>query len=1043
MSRSRSLPLPLPFVPLLCLCLCLCLLLAGSSPVLRVVGQSSGGGSGTGLVGGGTTLNVAVIVNCLHPTLPDSTPFPHPIDTSVIPIEECGMGADLLADVNKVFKTFERVAAESGGIPMDSGYRAPLRVQYFNIGGLDLANPTQIQQQLMQAAQNALVLAQQLGAYGGYDQQNNTWDAACPHCPLPYTAGSPLAPGQYGRFPVIITPALAEVFAQLFHMPPVLSEPFFSACQFSKSCIAISVYGGSDEYLKCVPQASSLNLAGPPQMPRECTKAADPTLRADKRLNARRFDFGFSSTASKDEMLPQMVNWFKMKGAQSAVVFGTSNPTYKDLQTAGLASLEANRIELLMPPVLLPLNAPLSEEEAHEYAARIMQLSPDLVVFTADALLGSDTRSVVAICAEFVHHKWTPKAIVVPGGSSQEVAEGLNQIEPGAGAFIYGSIPNDLRVRLPSYHSPAPTPEQPNWEPFPSDPDGSRYSPKVLEAEYMADWGTSPANVLGYSLLQYAAVPLIIATRLFYAAGTDDAVVMQQASLTLAEPSAVGLISFDEYGRLAQSTQYVVQHGAASGDIRLITPLDVGEPDVYPMPTFAERIGPHDGSASFLGRDSEKAVVAVTTLANAYLLALLLAVLFNRHTAVIKSSAPAFCCLTLLGGMLCISSNYAHSFHAVAAACAANAWMLTTGFTLMVAALFAKTWRIYKIFRGGNALQVVRITNRDLYLIVGSLVGIDLVVNLIWSLVSGFPTQYVSVDPYRPLYDSVQCRYSGSSLPFVYLHVALKCAALAVGIGVTILARDVPTLFNETPYIAASTYNCTLLLAFLLPIVGTQVGGTDTTFLIRAYGLLLMVISTASILFIPKFLLLRNAGHVKPYTGEAVQLTHSTGMGSRARGGVGSLAHREERVSGASWRSGTSPAAVPTGAARTEGKSRSSGDAKQGAEMRSAAGGATSAAAPAAVPSLSSTPRPKGDEDVAKLRQLVSSLRSEVAQLRQRLGLAPASVSHARSFTFLRSGSPAQCPAQPQPNSAEALLQLQTLNSSEPPEDNEQADDKA
>lgn len=1019
-SPSPSSAAPLSFSLCLCLCLLLCALLPAS--LLPVVASDGGG---TGLVGGGSTLNIAVVINCLHPALP-STPFPHRIDASVVPIEECGTGTDQLAALTRVYRTFSRVAAERGGIPMDSGYRAPLRIEYFNIGGLNLTagadDPMQMVAQFQQAAQNAYILAQQLGAYGGYNPDTNTWDAACPHCPLPYEAGSPMAPGTYGRFPVILTPALAEVLAQLFNLPPVLAEAFFSGCQLSKACIAISPFGGSDSYLKCIPQPDP---SDPSQlrMPKECTKAADPSLRADKRPNARRFDFGFSSTPSPHEMMTQMVNWFKLKNAQSAVLFATSNPTYAQLLAAGVTSLEANRISLLMPPVQLPPSGSLSAEQARSYAERVMALQPELVFFVGDALLGFDTASTIAVCAVFAQHRWTPKAIIVPGGSSQDVAEALNAIQPGAGAFIYGSIPNDIRIRSPAYHGVAGTPDKPNWEPFPSDPDGTRYSPKVLEVEYLSDWNQTPPNVFGYSLLQYAIMPFLIATRLFFAAGTDDAVVMQQASLTLAEPSAVGLISFDEYGRSAQTTQYVVQHGATASDIHLITPLDVGEPDVYPMPTFAERVGPHDGSASFLGRDSEKAVVAVTTLANAYLLALLLGVLWNRHTAVIKSSAPAFCCLTLLGGMICISSNYAHSFHAVAAACAANAWMLTTGFTLMVSALFAKTWRIYKIFQAGNLLQVVRITNRHLYILVGSLVGLDIVVNLIWSVVSGFPTQYISVDPYRPLYDSVQCGFGDDSLPFVYLHVALKCAALAVGIALTILARNVPSLFNETPHLAASMYNCTLLLAFLLPVVGTQVGGTDTTYLVRSYGLLLLVLSTASILFVPKFLLLRRAGNVRPYAVEAAQLTPSKGLTPGGRTTAESPANRDQ--AGAAKSGGKSRS--------TDGhKSRNSEDATQSSPNQRAAPGATPCAAgTVSLPSRSPTPTAKGEDEVTKLRQLVHSLQREVAQLRQRLGLpvaAGSSGSVARSSTLLRSASAgAQWPAQPQPDDAQVPVQMHTL----------------
>jgi hypothetical protein len=471
--------------------------------------------------------------------------------------------------------------------------------------------------------------------------------------------------------------------------------------------------------------------------------------------------------------------------------------------------------------------------------------------------------------------------------------------------FYYGAIFNDIRMRSPNYNAVAGTDESPNWEPvsgegahsfracawrvisagpnltlfccdwfasrfcrqYPSSADGLEFSPITLMKEYMKDWGdTKPISMMeGNSQPQIITSLLVMTCKLFYLAGTDDPVLMQQASLSMSIPSISGLIQFDQYGRIAQNDQFVVQYGADGIEYHLITPLDVGEPDVYPMPTWAERIPPHEGSASFAGTANEKAVMAVTTSVNLYLLALLIGVVVKRHSAIIKSSSPVFCAIALIGGMVCISSNYGNSFFAVKEGCGANAWLLTTGFTMMFSSLFAKTWRIWKIFQSGK-LQVVKITNADLYAIVGVLVGIDVLINCIWSGVSGFPVQYVVVDRYRPVNDYVQCEYSDASLNFVYFHLAYKALVIVCGIGLAIAARNVPAMFNETPYIATSMYNCTLLLAFVIPIVGAQVGGRTTTYLVRSYGLLVIVASTASILFVPKFLMLSQRADLDTHT---------------------------------------------------------------------------------------------------------------------------------------------------------------------------------
>ena len=148
---------------------------------------------------------------------------------------------------------------------------------------------------------------------------------------------------------------------------------------------------------------------------------------------------------------------------------------------------------------------------------------------------------------------------------------------------------------------------------------------------------------------------------------------------------------------------------------------------------------------------------------------------------------------------------------------------------------------------------MVKISNRDLYIAVGVMTGVSVLVNIIWSGVTGFPTQYVSVDPNRPSKDYVQCGFSSTSNNFAYFHVAYTGLMLLGGVGLAIAARNVPSLFNETNQIGAAIYNCTLLLAFLIPIVAVGAGGREGAYLLRGYGIIVMVTSTVSILFLPKF----------------------------------------------------------------------------------------------------------------------------------------------------------------------------------------------
>jgi hypothetical protein len=64
---------------------------------------------------------------------------------------------------------------------------------------------------------------------------------------------------------------------------------------------------------------------------------------------------------------------------------------------------------------------------------------------------------------------------------------------------------------------------------------------------------------------------------------------------------------------------------------------------------------------------------------------------------------------------------------------------------------------------------------------------------------------------------------------------------------------DASSTYNESLYIGAAIYNVVCLLSFGIPLVATGVGGRTTTYLLRQLGLLVVVASTCSIVFLPKF----------------------------------------------------------------------------------------------------------------------------------------------------------------------------------------------
>jgi hypothetical protein len=57
---------------------------------------------------------------------------------------------------------------------------------------------------------------------------------------------------------------------------------------------------------------------------------------------------------------------------------------------------------------------------------------------------------------------------------------------------------------------------------------------------------------------------------------------------------------------------------------------------------------------------------------------------------------------------------------------------------------------------------------------------------------------------------------------------------------------------SETPYIGAAIYNVALLFMFIVPIVASGIGGRETTYAIRSFGIMWIILSSSLILFAPK-----------------------------------------------------------------------------------------------------------------------------------------------------------------------------------------------
>jgi hypothetical protein len=109
----------------------------------------------------------------------------------------------------------------------------------------------------------------------------------------------------------------------------------------------------------------------------------------------------------------------------------------------------------------------------------------------------------------------------------------------------------------------------------------------------------------------------------------------------------------------------------------------------------------------------------------------------------------------------------------------------------------------------------------------------------------------VVVDALRPMYNYITCDYS-TSLGFVYAHVAIKCGLLMFGVALTWLARNTPSQFNESSFIGICIYNVSIVICFIVPILSADLGGRESVYLIRAFVIMFITVTTVLVLYIPK-----------------------------------------------------------------------------------------------------------------------------------------------------------------------------------------------
>lgn len=495
------------------------------------------------------------------------------------------------------------------------------------------------------------------------------------------------------------------------------------------------------------------------------------------------------------------------------------------------------------------------------------ELNPDALIFIGSPSSGAGW-SIGELFRGFQTIDWTPKAVSF-GGGIESTAVRFMPLGALDLMHTFTVSPWDWRLKGPTYKAKR---TETNFELLPAD-DG-RDAPQVFQETYDATYGPRVNNVTGQLIPAhpmwnpladadtghaqgYAAMNLML--KLVENAMTADVATLIQTSKALSAPSMYHQANFDIYGRISLIPQMLKQttpHG-----LELVYPFNIGVEAVYPLPTWKERVF----APVWYGETNERVMLGVTALCIAVCIALMSVVWWRRATQVIKAASPLFCMFIAVGAIMMLCSNFFHTLVTNDAHCAAQVWLLTIGFTIMFASLFVKTFRIWKIFEG-RKLQVQKIRDIELMLGVLMFVLVDVIINVTWMQTVGMKSKLVQIDVLRPANDYLCCDYS-DAMPAVYTHIGVKALALMVGIVLTYAVRNITSAFNESKLIAMCMYNVSVVSGFVLPIVSANLGGRNTSYMIRNFAIAFITMSTMGILFIPKLWFLVSRAHANSTAG--------------------------------------------------------------------------------------------------------------------------------------------------------------------------------
>lgn len=229
----------------------------------------------------------------------------------------------------------------------------------------------------------------------------------------------------------------------------------------------------------------------------------------------------------------------------------------------------------------------------------------------------------------------------------------------------------------------------------------------------------------------------------------------------------------------------------------------------------------------------------------------------NRSELIVIESQPVFMSLLAIGCIILGTAIIALTFE-TNGGCMSFVWLFSSGFTLSLASLTAKSVRVAILWYHRGPLKKKNASVRGTILLTGiSLVlAIEFIILTIWQIVAplNFQKLVTQKDEYgNPLFTATGCATpSLASSVFLYILIAYICLVVLITGLVAFWVRNAPEKYQEAKWTAISGVCIFQLFFIALPTTAAVWGSALPRFLVLSSTTFLLCMIILMTMFLPK-----------------------------------------------------------------------------------------------------------------------------------------------------------------------------------------------